>query len=388
MTKVKLIQFLRKLKRKIYYHNPLIRVLVYKNNLLHNLHEYQNKFPNYKIAPVLKSNAYGHGLIEVAKILKNENVPFLVIDSLFEARALRSTGIKNDLLIIGYAQPEEIIKNKLKNVSFVITSLEQLQELAGSLASLGMTLKKKVHLKIDTGMHRQGILVSKIDQAIEIIKKSQNLKLEGICSHLADADSENSDFTEKQIEVWNNVVEKIKSKFNFIKYFHISASAGSAFLEKANCNLVRLGIGLYGFNLSPHIDLNLKPVLEVRTIITGIKKIKARDSVGYNATFTADKDMTVATLPVGYFEGIPRRLSNKGFVKTRNNFCKILGRVSMNITSIDLSEIPDVKTGNEVVVISSDSSDKNSVENNAKICNTIPYEILVDIPQHLKRIVK
>jgi len=376
---MRFFDFLRSIKRKINYHQPLIEVLIYKNNLLHNLHEFQNKFSKVEFAPVLKSNAYGHGLVEVAKILQNENVPFLVIDSLFEARALRSAGIKKDLLIIGYVRPEEIVKNKLKNVSFVVVSLEQLQEITNA------ENKIIIHLKIDTGMHRQGILMSEVDEAIDLIKNNKNLELQGVCSHLADADFENSEFNEKQIEVWNSVVEKIREKFS-IKYFHVSASSGVKFLDQLNCSLVRLGIGLYGFNQG-NSELNLKPVLEMQTIITGIKKIKAGESVGYNATFTTEKDMTIATIPVGYFEGIDRRLSNSGFVKYKDDFCKILGRVSMNIISIDVSDLPEIKTNDKIIAISSNSQDKNSVLQIAKTCNTISYEVLVKIPQHLKRII-
>jgi len=373
-----LVPFLRKLKRKIYYHNPLIRVLIYKNNLLHNLYEYQNKFSGVKIAPVLKSNAYGHGLVEVARILDKEDIEFFVVDSIFEADTLRYRGIQSKILIIGYVRTEQIIRcAKNKGFSFVITSMDQLDDISNHLKS-----ERNFHLKIDTGMHRQGILFSEIPKAIKLIKSNKNIILEGVCSHLADADNPESSFTLKQISNWNNAVDIFKKEFSNLRYLHLASTAGLRYTDGIQANVARLGLGLYGYSKS---SANLKPVLEMRTIITSVKEISAGASVGYNASFKADQPMKIATIPAGYFEGIDLRLSNTGWVKMQDKFCKILGRVSMNIISIDVSDIPDIKINDKVIVISANLEDKNSVENNAEICETVPYEILVDIPQHLKR---
>ena len=374
------IQFLRKIKRKIYYHNPLIRVFIYKNNLLHNLHEYQSKFPNIKICPVLKSNAYGHGLVEVAKILDKEYIEFLVVDSIFEAKVLRNAGVKSKILIIGFVRTDEIIyASRFRNVSYTITSLDQLKNIAKYLKS-----KRNFHLKFDTGMHRQGILPAEKEIALEIVKNNKYINIEGICSHLADADAENFEFTNLQISRWNELVKYFKENLPEIKYYHLAATPGMRYLEKIDSNMVRLGYGLYGFN-PKFQNLNLQPVLEMRATITSIRTVPPIEGIGYNITFKSNKPMQVATISAGYFEGVERRLSNKGFVKIKEKFCPIVGRVSMNITSIDISEIENIKIGDEVVIISSNAVDKNSAENNAKICETIPYEILVDIPQHLKR---
>ena len=342
--------------------------------------------PQGHIAPVLKSNAYGHGLIEVAQILENyrskhpnltEEIPFFCIDSYFEAISLKSKGIETPLLIIGFTRPEDIISSKLKNISFVITSLEQLQSISSCHHPIN------IHLKIDTGMNRQGLKQDQINQAIKIIKENRNLKLEGLISHFADADNTDQNFTDRQISIWNKVVENLQKYFS-IKYIHISNTSGHKYSQTINANLSRLGIGLYGFDKNME---SVKPVLSMKTIITSVKNIDKGESVGYNGTFTASRDMKIATIPVGYYEALDRSLSNKGFVKIGDHFCPIIGRISMNISTIDVSEIMDVKIGDDVIVISNNLADKNSITNISKLTQTIEYENLVHIPQHLKRVI-
>jgi len=380
------------LSKKRFPYEPLIKIEISRNRLLHNLDEFRKLDKKNMIAPVLKSNAYGHGLIEIAKILEdakkqnkelNKTIPFFVLDSYFEALALRSKGIKTPLLIIGYNRPEILLNPNLQNISYAITSLETLQQIQQTKKYIN------IHLKIDTGMHRQGILIEEIDNALEIINANKNINLEGICSHFSDSDNTDPEFTKQQISNWNNVVSKLETKYPQIKYFHISNTYGHKYLNSIKSNTSRLGIGLYGIAEGFDIDINLKPVLEMKTIITGIKKIKKGQTVGYSNTFIAQKDMTIATVPIGYFEGLDRRLSNKGYFTINKEGVQspIIGRVSMNITTIDVSDISNPKIGDEVIVISNNSNNKNSIQGIAKTVETIPYEIVVYIPEHLKRVV-
>ncbi|MEK7634910.1 MAG: alanine racemase [Patescibacteria group bacterium] len=376
-----IVNFLKKVKKTFSNSNydALIKVLISKSALLDNLNEYKTHYPQIGFAPVLKSNAYGHGLVEVAKILDKEEKPFFVVDSLFEARTLRENGIKSDILIIGYTTPENITRSKLPGVAFTLTSMSQLETLSKTEFRV-----IKIHLKIDTGMHRQGIASEEIEKIIKIVKNNSNIILEGICSHLADADNLDDSFTQKQIKEWNGAVKIFKENFDSLKYFHLSASSGAQYSKDIEANVARLGIGLYGAIES---NLKLKPILEMQTILSSIKTIQKEEGVGYNLTYKTPKIMRLATVPVGYFEGVDRRLSNIGFFKIGNNFCPIVGRVSMNITSIDISSVPEAKEGDKVVVLSNNPEDKNSVMNIAKTAGTISYKILVHIPQHLKRIV-
>lgn len=379
---MKIFDILRKIRKDFSPYENSIEVLIFKDNLLHNLNEYINKFPDFSFAPVLKSNAYGHGLLEIAKILDKEKVPFFVVDSLYEARLLKAKNIKKDILIIGYTRLENLSRFNSSQFIFTIVSLAELKRLSENFSK---SKKLRIHIKIDTGMHRQGVLIDEIDEAIGILKNNKNLNLEGICSHLADADSEEKSFTQSQIENWKKVVNKFKNNFSDIKYFHTSATAGTFYNQKDFGNVIRLGIGLYGINNSPFLDMNLKPAMRVESVVSTIRNLKKGESVGYNHTHTLDRDSKVATVPMGYFEGIDRRLSNIGSFKIGEKYCDILGRVSMNMSSVDVTELPDLNLDDKVIVLSEILDDKNSVVNLAKLANTIPYDILVNIMPHLKR---
>lgn len=380
--------FLRKVRRKNISvdYEPLIKIFIFRDNILRNLREYQALSAGVAIAPVLKSNAYGHGLVQVAEILDGEQLPFFMVDSFFEAKVLRGAGIKTAILILGFVPPDIIRKSNLKNVSFGIVNLAQLGELSATLES-----PKTFHLKVDTGMRRQGIAIGELDEAVDLAIRNENIFIEGICSHLADADGGDESFTLKQISAWNKVAVLARQKISTLKYFHLSSTIGARFIDKIDANVMRLGKGLYGMESLLVSGTNPQPAMEVRSIIAGVKEIKAGDKVGYNITYTADKKITAALVPAGYYEGIDRRLSNKGFLKVRGKFCPIIGRVSMNITEIDVTELMDnggVKAGDEVILLSARPKDLNSAENIAAICGTIALEILVRLPPHLKRVVK
>jgi len=364
------------------FYKPLIEVRVFKQAILDNLHEYQKTYPKVKFAPVLKSNAYGHGLVQVARILDKEDIAFLMVDSFFEALVLKRNSIKSKILVLGYATFEQISQSRLDNTSFTIIDLIQLRTI-----SVSLNRPVKFHLKIDTGMHRQGILPSDLTEAIALIRSNPNIILEGVCSHFADADGEDPSFTEHQIKVWNEIIKTIKVQFTNIRYFHISNTAGANYLSGIDVNTARLGIGLYGFNTSKFSQIELKPALELTTIITSIKTVPSGAKVGYNNTYTAEKSMKIATIPVGYNEGLDIRLSNKGFVKVNGCFCMIIGRISMNMCSIDVTDVPNLSLEDEVEIISRNPADKNSIENIIRTCSASRYEVPVRIPQHLRRII-
>lgn len=374
------INLIDRIRYRFHEQNPLIKVLVSRKAIIHNFMAYQ-KFTGLKIAPVLKSNGYGHGLIEIASILKGQDLPFFVVDSFYEAKLLRRMSISTPVLIIGYSRKEQI-QSRLYNVAFTLTSLDQIRELVSSLKS-----KRDFHLKIDTGMRRQGVLPQELDEALALVKSNKRINLIGLCSHFADADGDTKPPTLRQIHVWNKAVHKVRMVIPEIQYFHLSASTGAAYTDKIDANVLRLGIGLYGYNRSPHMKINLLPALKYFATITQIKALKVGESLGYNFLFTAEKNIPIAIVAAGYFEGIDRRLTNRGVFLTNNKECPIAGRVCMNISMMNISNCPNVKIGDKVVVISDKPKDKNSVENLAKICGTNPHDILVHIPQHLKRIV-
>lgn len=382
-------RFLNWLSRKRFPYEPLISISISRGRLIHNLREFRRLMPRGWVAPVLKSNAYGHGLLETASILKNEPaVPFFVVDSYFEAVALRAKGIKTPLLVVGYTRPGTIAKSNLKKVAFTVTTIDTLKSIKDISSPV------RIHLKIDTGMRRQGILEEELPFAIEIIKSNRLIFLEGVCTHFCDADNDDESFTESQIDHWNRAVRELKAAFNGIWYFHAAATDGSLFSEDIQSNVLRIGIGLYGISPNEKLRrrLDLKPVLSMSTIVTGMKMLMRGETIGYGKTFRADRDLCIATLPIGYYEGLDRGLSNSGFVEVGENrvACPIIGRVSMNISSIDASAVPGtcaLKMGMPVTVISNDPESPCSLRSHAKNSGAFEYELAVHIPSHLKRVV-
>lgn len=391
------MSFLTWLSRKRFPYEPLVTIEISRSRLIHNLNEFRKVAPSGHFAPVIKSNAYGHGLAEIAHIIrmetdkwpKHERPPFYVVDSYFEALALRSGGFKPHILIMGYTRPETMTNLFLRGVSFTVTSLQSLEAL--SQADFAPRGTVRIHLKIDTGMRRQGILPHEAVRAIDLLKGHSHIVLEGLCTHFADADNVETSFTEGQIQIWNELVQLFESSFPGITHIHASNSDGHRYVSMTRATVSRLGIGLYGLidTIPASLNINPLPVLEMKTIITGTKHLRAGDHVGYGNTFRAEKDMTIATIPVGYYEGVDRRLSNSGYVEAGTDLtpCKIIGRVSMNITVIDVSALKDACIGTPVTVISRDPSKKNSLHSIAAICKTIVYEQAVRIPPHLKRII-
>jgi alanine racemase len=378
-----MIRYIRNIQRRLSPHRPLVEVGISKANLLHNLHTYQERYQNVRIAPVLKSNAYGHDLGLIARLLDKEDVAFFMVDSLYEARRLRAAGVKSRIVVMGYIRPTDPERSRLRDVDFAITDIEQLREIAELL-----THDVRFHLKIDTGMHRQGILPTDLKEAIELIKSNPHIQLAGIASHLADADGADDAFSTAQVETWNESVQEIERYFPTIEYRHIAATKGVRFGEVTRTNVARVGIGLYGFDTSQHGHSDVRPVLELRSFIASLRDIPEGDHVGYNVTYTTQRPTRIATVPVGYYEGYDRRLSNKGSMRVRDTIVPVAGRISMNMSSLDVTDVSQVSRGDVVTVLSRDPSHTNSVANLATLCGTIPYELLVHIPPHLRRVVE
>lgn len=369
--------FVRRLRGACIQYTPLISVRVCKDSLRKNREAFQSAFPHLGIAPVLKSNAYGHGLVGVACILDNEGVPFFCVDTYAEALILRNEGIRTPILILGYSLPDNIRRCSLPNVAFAIASIDALRN------AIAVKRSCACHLKIDTGMHRQGILPEEIPLALALLKSAPFIRLEGIMTHLADADGKDSTCTNQQIRCWNECVIQMRNEIPSVTHIHCSATAGSRYTERIDANVLRLGIGLYGCTETASVPV--QPALELVSRLSAVRSIKTGEHIGYNCTYTAPRALRVATVPIGYAEGVDRRLSNRGSMIVRSALCPIVGRVSMNMTTIDVTDVPEVCAGDEVIAISKNRKDQNSCESIARLCDTIPYEILVHIPSTLRR---
>ena len=370
---------LLKLLKKDFQTLNLIEVS--KANLIHNYKYLSSINKKIKIAPVIKSNGYGHGIENVAKILEPLNPPFFCVDSLFEAYQLQKLGIKTPILITGYTNPDNLKVRRLP-LAFAVYTEDLLEAISKYQPQTG------VHLFVDTGMRREGVTLEELPNFLENLKQYPNLKIEGVMSHLASTNGKDDPIFKSQIKNFKIALEIIKNYKIKPKWIHIAASGGLVNKETNKIisqisNMSRAGISLYGLG----DDKNLKPTLKLITHLGQIKLLKKGETSGYDGTFKAKKDLVIGILPIGYNDGVDRRLSNKGVVIINGVVCPIIGRVSMNITTVDISEVKNPQIGQEVLVYSDNPSAVNSLENCAKICNTITYDLLVDLDQSIKRIV-
>jgi alanine racemase len=373
-----MIRLLSILKRTSY---PLNVIELNKKTFMENYKYLSTIHQNLKVAPVLKSNAYGHGLKEIGKMVDRLEPPFICVDSLYEANLLQKEGVKSQILIMGYVDPRSLERKKMP-FSYAVFDLEQIETINKNQKGA------KIHIFIDTGMHREGVPLEGLETFLEQIHLYKNIQIEGIMSHLAATDKGHEKLWQLQINNFKKALELIQKNGIYPKWVHLGSSGvllHEAIREQvAECsNVVRAGRVIYGLTLAR--KTKLKPVLTLKSKIYQIKEINKGDFVGYDGTFVADRDMLIATLPLGYFDGIDRRLSNTGVVTVNDTICPIVGRVSMNITTIDVSEVKDAQVGMEALVISDDTDAPNSIENLAIAADTIPHELLVHLVSSTRR---
>jgi len=361
---------------------PLNKVLISQKRLVQNYQYLKKLQKNLQIAPVLKSNAYGHGIIQVAKILESQKPPMFCVDSLYEAHLLLKVRVKTPILIMGYIHPTSLKVKKLP-FSYAIFNSEQLEVVNRYQKGC------QVHIKVDTGMHRLGVMMQDLPEFIEKLKDYKNIKVSGLMSHIAYQGSLKEKLSKKQLINFQKAASFLKEAGFELKWLHLVASGGvlakDAALVSKISNMARVGLGLYGIDL---IDKHqkLKPVLKVTSKIVQIKRVEKGDKIGYSGTFICNREMLIGILPIGYNDGVDRNLSNKGFVIVADKPCPIIGNVSMNITTVDLSSIKNPQVGQEAIIFSDNPIHSNSIANAARIVDRIPYELLVNLSEtYLKR---
>ncbi|MFQ3578350.1 MAG: alanine racemase, partial [Verrucomicrobiia bacterium] len=320
-----------------------------QSHLLHNLKVLRSLLPQgAQVAAVVKANAYGHGAVEVARWLESE-VAMLAVANCEEAMELQAAGIQTPILVLGPALPEE--RSTLVEAGFV-PSLSSFAE-AQAFNDLGEALGKKVpvHIVIDTGMGRMGIWQEEFSSVFARISKLPNLVIAGIATHLPVADEED-DFTNVQLD-WVRV--ELSKVYDMASgggtWIHVLNSAGVEQHAEAAWNMVRLGLALYGYSPTGRLAEELRPVMTWKTRVTLVREIGPGRSISYGRTFVSQKTMKVATLAVGYADGYPRAVSNRGAeVLLRGRRCPVLGRVTMDQVVVDVSEVEEVEVGDEVVL--------------------------------------
>lgn len=346
--------------------------------------------PDTKIIGVIKTDGYGHGSVPIAGEL--ERLDFMwgfAVATAEEAHALRQAGIRKPLLILGYTFPycyEQLVREEIRPAVFRRDAAEQLQK-----AAAGVGKPVKVHVKVDTGMNRIGITPDEEGlRFIEDLMSRQEIEIEGIFTHFARADEADKSDAKRQLEQFRRFTAMAEEKLGYrIPLKHCSNSAGILEMPEANMDLVRAGISLYGLYPSEEVDRNaaeLFPALSLYSRIVYIKTIHAGQSVSYGGTFTAEHDMRIATIPLGYGDGYPRSLSGKGEVLIRGKRAPILGRICMDQFMVDVSAIPDAAENDRVVLLGICGEEGISAEELGELSGRFNYELVCDLGKRIPRV--
>lgn len=363
---------------------------IHLDHLAFNLQSVKKRIgENVKYMAVVKADAYGHGALECARRLEKEGIDWFGVALPEEGVELRKNGVRKHILCLGSfwaGQEREILEYNLTPTIFRMEIAEKFNQAA---KRRGVTAD--VHIKVDTGMNRIGVRFDEIREFADGLKQFTNLKIDGLMTHFAAADSD-AEFTQLQIRRFDEAVEIFHEKGFRPTYKDLANSPGAIGYENAKGNMVRLGGILYGLwwdvlpkSVNPP---DLKPVLTLHTKISLLKRVPKGETAGYNRTWTAGKDSLIATIPIGYQDGYMRGFSNCARAIVDGKFAKVAGRVSMDWTLLDVTEAPNVKVGDEVILIGEQNELKITAEELAAHCGTNSYELTCGISRRVTRVYK
>jgi len=339
--------------------------------------EHQGKGRNVELLAMVKADAYGAGIIQVSKTLEKLGIKYLGVAYLKEAKLLRENKIESDIVVFSGLLPENIEEAVEVDCAFSISNIDVARHLNDEAKKKNKIVK--VHIAIDTGMGRIGVLPNDVKEFASKLKELENLEIEGIFSHFSSADSDLK-YTQKQNDIFIECIEEFKINGIIPKYIHICNSVGIANYDKSYNDMVRMGIAMYGYLETSEISLKgifrlSAPICEIRTVPSGA-------AIGYSKTYITDRETKVATLQIGYADGLNRLLSNKYELNINGKKAKILGNICMDMTMIDVTGIDDVKIGDYVNIFDFEDNKLNEI---ADICNTINYEIISTIGKRVDR---
>ncbi|HDI3055969.1 TPA: alanine racemase [Clostridium botulinum] len=360
------------------------------DNLQHNLKQIKKICGNKEIIGVIKANAYGHGSMEIAPTLLENGVSRLAVAVLSEAMELRMSGVKEPIMILGYtpwALGDMLLDNDIEQSVYSYNDALELSKIA--------VLKRKIlkiHIVVDTGMGRIGFLPTKESvEDVYKISKLPNIEIEGVFSHFSSADESDKDYTLYQMNKYNAFINKLEEKNIQVPIKHIANSAAIIDLENTHLDAVRAGIIMYGYYPSNYVlrnNINLKPVMSLKTSIVHIKKVSSGEYISYGRTFKTKRESIIATLPIGYADGYNRLLSNKGKVIVNGKLAPVIGRVCMDQCMIDVTFIENLKVGDVVTIMGEENGVSYTAEDIASQIGTISYEVICNVNKRVPRVYK
>ena len=369
----------------------LVKAEIDLKAIAHNINELrQITHPKARLMAVVKANGYGHGAIEIAQCALQNGAEILGVARIGEGIRIRKAGIEAPILIFGYTLPQRVADlREYDLIQSVHTSLAA-RELSSTAASLGG--KIKIHLKVDTGMGRLGLLPSKNADAIEETLAIAGLKgfaLEGIFTHFATADSTDKSYAEHQLDLFIDYLNRLRKSGLEPSVRHAANSAALIDMPQSHLDMVRPGIAIYGlnpFNEGSNRQVSLQPAMALKASIIQLKKVPAGFPVSYGITYKTRKPTTIATVPIGYADGLNRLLSSRGQMLVHGQRAPIIGRVCMDLTMLDVGHIDNVQMGDEVVVFGQQENAILTVDEMASLLNTINYEIVTSITARVPRV--
>jgi len=351
--------------------------------ILHNVKEIRGLLsPKTEIMAVIKASAYGSGSPEIARILVQDGLKRFAVAIPEEAIVLRKSGIDKPILVLTPPMLSDLQTLVECDLTPSISDIETAKKLDELCCTNNKRLK--IHVELDTGMGRTGISPKEAISLITQVNDLSNLDVEGLFAHFSSAESD-TEYTRKQISLFEKTVNELKQIGINIPIKHVCNSAGIVLFPDVHYEFVRLGLMLYGYFPDETLKdkLSLKPSLILKTKIVHIKDVPAETSISYNRTFITKRPSRIATLPIGYADGFKRALSNKGFVLVNGQKAPIIGRVCMDLSMIDVTDIPNVKKGDEVIIFDNINI---TVEELAELCGTISYEIISTISPRIPRV--
>ena len=334
---------------------------------------------------VVKANAYGHGAVELAKALIRQGVSRAAVVSIEEGIALRQAGINAPIVILGPLFPEQFTDLFAYQLTPVVSDAGMLPKLAQAAASFQTPYP--IHLKVETGMGRLGLTQDELANCFGSQGFPRTLHLEGLMTHLADADGPATDTSQEQVTRFRHAIGIVTASGFRVPLIHAANSGGAVRFPEAQFSLVRPGIMLYGYHTLPKsVSVpDLKPVLSLRTSIAQLRTVQPGHKISYNGTFTATRPTRIAVLPVGYADGVSRRLSNRGSVLIHGQRAPITGLVCMDMIMVDVTKIAGTAVGDEAVLIGSQGADRITADDIANWTGTIAYEVLCTIGPRIPR---
>ena len=357
------------------------------NRLIDNYRIVREAVGSAKIMAAIKADAYGHGAIEVARILESEGIYMFGVAGIEEGIELREAGIESKILVLSPILYSQIDATLEYDIIPTVSELGFFEILDKKLKNLGRPYL--VHIEVDTGMTRTGFPLDQAKQAIETIAASPRIRIDGVFSHFPLADA-NGAFTKGQIARFKGIIDELRPSKVDLGSVHLANSSGIFKWPDSHHNLVRPGIALYGLRSSPNITYkgDFKPVMALKSRVVNVRSVNAQTSISYGHTYATKRRSQIATVSVGYGDGYPRLLSNKGEVLIHQRRAPIVGTVCMDLIMVDITDMPEVRVGDIVTLFGQDGAAEISVEECAIKANTIVYEITSGIGPRVARVFK